>query len=91
MTIRKGTIVYTFMFDDTVNSVDEVNAMGMEDITEECMSGHMLGQYAGGDYNIVEVPNDEVAAEECALGCDGTFFTDPDELEDARLDSEGEG
>jgi hypothetical protein len=90
MTIRKATVTYTFMFDDTINTVDEVNAMDLEDIMAECNTGHMLGLASWGDHNIVEVPNDKVAEEEIALGCDGTFFADPDELEHARLDAEGD-
>lgn len=84
MTIRKGFITYTFMFDDTINSVDEVNAMDLQDIMSECATGHMLGRASWTDHNIVEVPNDRVAAEEKALDCDGKFFADPDELWDSQ-------
>lgn len=78
MTIRKGTITYTFMFDDTLDSVDSVNEMDLADIITECREGHMLGRASWGDHNIVEVPEDQVVAEEVALGCDGTFFADAD-------------
>ena len=88
MTIRKGTVTYTFLFDDRFNSVDEVNAMGMDEVLAACSDGDMLGKENWGDYNIVEVPNDQVPAEEIALGCDGTFFADKDELEHANMDAE---
>jgi hypothetical protein len=87
MTIRKGVITYTFMFDDTINPVDEVNELELADIIYQCERLHMLGQASRGDYNIVEVPNDEVAAEEIKLGCDGTFFADPDELAHQEMDA----
>ena len=88
MTIRKGVITFTFMFDDRFHSVDDVNAMDIRDIIEACTDGDMLGKEKWGDYNIVEVPNENVAAEEIALDCDGTFFADKDELEHDRLDEE---
>ena len=87
MTIRKGVLHFTFMFDDRHMSVDEVNAMSVEDILAESNDGLMLGLTTNwGEYGIVEVPNDQVAAEEIALNCDGTFFADPDELQHAILD-----
>lgn len=78
MTIRKGTITFTFMFDDTLDSVDSVNEMELYDIITECREGHMLGQASWGDHNIVEIPAEQVRAEALALGNDGTFFDDED-------------
>lgn len=86
MTIRKATITYTFMFDDTNDSSEDVAKMDIATILEECDTGHMLGMTTG--YTVEDVPNENVAAEEIALGCDGAFFADPDELEHARMDAE---
>lgn len=90
MTIRKGVVTFTFLFDDTINSVDDVNAMSLEDIMYHCTHEHMVGMESFGDHNITPVPDDCVESEEIAMGCDGTFFADPDELEHARLDALGE-
>lgn len=79
MTIRKGTVVFTFMFDDALISVDAVNEMGVREIIEECTDGSMLGKENWGDYNVIEVPEESVVSEEVALDCDGTFFADREE------------
>ena len=82
MTIRKGTFTYTFLFDDEIDSEDDIRAMDTEDILASCEDDHMLGRR--GELVIVEVPNEQVVAEELALGCDGTFFADPDAVWDAQ-------
>lgn len=83
MTIRKGSFTFSFMFDDTIDPVDDVMQMSIERILSETDIGHMLG-HVSVPLAIVEVPNEKVAEEEIAMGCDGTFFADPDELEDSR-------
>lgn len=90
MTIRKGSFTFTFLFDDNINSLEEVSGMTMSEIIAECDDGDMLGQSDFSQTTFEEVPNDRVPAEEMALGCDGTFFADRDELEHARLDAESE-
>ena len=75
------------MFDDNITPMDEVGTMTLGEIMSECETGHMLGIASWGDNLIVEVPNENVVAEEIALGCDGTFFADPDELTHAELDA----
>ena len=87
MTIRKGVLHFTFLFDDNIISPDEVNGLNAEEILDECSTGSMLGMVTNwGDYGIVEIPNEQVPAEEIALRGDGTFFADPDELQHALLD-----
>lgn len=92
MTIRKGkmTLEFVFMFDDNIDSEESVRKMSLDDLKFEITDGHMLGQFGLGHavLTIEEVPNDRVAAEEMALGCDGTFFADPDELEDEEGEDE---
>ena len=88
MTIRKGTFTYTFMFDDEIDSEEFVRSLSTEQILGNCDEEHMLGRR--GELVIEEVPNDQVAELEIALGCDGTFFADPDELAHARMDAEGD-
>lgn len=94
MTIRKGkmTLEFVFMFDDNIDTEESVRNMSLEDLQYEITEGHMLGQFGLGHaaLSIEAVPNDQVAAEEIALGCDGTFFADPDELEHARMNAAGE-
>lgn len=88
MSIFKATYTYTFMFDSNVNTVDEVNAMSLGDVIYHCEHEHMLGRETLGPDEIVELPNEQVPTEEIALGCDGSFFADPDELEHARMNGE---
>lgn len=87
MTIRKAVFSFTFLFDDTIDPEDSVKEMTVSEIFDECDVGHMMGRVLGG-MTITAVPNESVAAEEIALGGDGTFFADPDELTHARLDAE---
>lgn len=71
MTIRKGTVVFTFTFDDALISVDAVNEMGVREIIEECTYGSMLDKENWGDYIVIEVPEESVVSEEVALNCEG--------------------
>lgn len=86
MTIRKATFTYTFMFDDTVNSVEEVQEMSLGEILEHCDTEHMLGRWSGVDDVVMSLPDESVPYWEVSLGGDGTFFMDPDELQHAILD-----
>lgn len=87
MTIYKAHLTVTFMFDSNIDTPEAVRAMTLGEILNDMEDGHMLGQVSGIGFK--PIPNEEVAGEERALGCDGTFFADPDELEHARLDAEG--
>lgn len=86
MSIYKAVIQVTVLFDSNIDSVEQFQHMSLPFILDECNDGHMMGRRT--DISLVEVPNDEVPAEEKALGGDGTFFADPDELTHARLDAE---
>lgn len=88
MTIRKGVFVFTFLFDDNIDSEEFVRSLTPDQILGNCDTEHMLGQAS--PLEIVDVPDADVAAEEIALGCDGTFFADPDELAHAAMDDAGE-
>jgi hypothetical protein len=87
MTIRKGTFTFAFMFDDNIDSEEFVRSLSVDQILGNCDTEHMLGHTVG-ELVIVDVPNEQVAAEEIAMGSDGAFFADPDELADARMDGE---
>lgn len=89
MTIRKATVTFTYMYDSKVNSDAEVAEMSLGDILSECATGHMLGMTTGS--TLEGVQNFLVANEECALGCDGTFFADPDAAWDAENDQGPQG
>lgn len=89
MGIRKATFTFTFLFDDSVDTEEFVRSLEVEQIIGNCDDGFMLGQVTEAMV-ITDVPNEQVAAEEKALGGDGTFFADRDELEHARLDAEGD-
>lgn len=86
MTIRKCTLTFTFLFDDTIDSVEDVHNSSLAELVEECDAGSMLGRAS--DWNFQPVADEDVADEEIALGGDGTFFADPDEVIHARLDAD---
>lgn len=79
--IRSGTITFTFLFNETINSTDEVNAMSMDDILYECSQGHMVGQVTG-DYKVVPVNPAKVENSLLRLDNDGTFFDNDEDGED---------
>lgn len=86
MSIYKAVIQVTVLFDSDIVSVESFQNLPLPVILGECDTGDMMGMRS--DISLVEVPNDEVPAEEKALGGDGTFFADPDELTHAELDAE---
>lgn len=83
MAIRVAEFTYRFVFNDAINSVDEVMGMSLDEIMDECATGHMVGQFKDG-LNITEraLTRDEAVDVLVELGNDGTFF-DNDEEEGA--------
>lgn len=87
MTIMRGVITFTFMFDTNIDPLKDVeHNLSLEDILDECSTGHMLGATTGATFEAI--PDADVPDAERALGCTtGDFFADPDELAHAQMDA----
>jgi len=88
MAIRKGVATFTFLYDDESYTEEDFENFDMADIIEESRSGDMIGHFSSIEYS--DVPADVIPDELLALGNDGTFFGDLDEIEHARLDAEND-
>lgn len=72
--IKKGRIVFEFMYDADLTPDAEVRGMSIDDILTETDSGIFIGH--GEPLEITEVPQDEVKPLLLAWANDGTFFND---------------
>lgn len=74
MSIKKGIIVFEFLYDDTRDSDAEVRGMTIDELLEDTDSGNMVGR--GKPLEIVELKPDEVGPLLAAWNTDPNFFNE---------------